>query len=206
MIAALDQRDPLTGALPRAALAGELARQVEAARGSGRPLSLCVIDLDHFKSINDAFGHARGDQALAAAGALLRGALAAGDLLFRYGGDEFVLLLPGSDEGHAAALAARLLALAGDRPVPGQPPLTLGFSIGVAALGAHASSPEALFARADARAFAAKRLGRGRIGARIRRRLATSSSMPALGSWSGSRPWGHLTLSLPRSRATAAGS
>jgi diguanylate cyclase (GGDEF)-like protein len=155
--------DTLTGAFLRAALEPRFDLELSAARQTGRPIALCMIDVDHFKSINDAFGHARGDEVLAAVAGRVRGAIRAGDLLFRYGGDEFVLLLPGSPEDHAANLAHRLLGLVQAAPVAGNPPVSVSLSIGIAMLEPADDSYLPLLKRADARVYTAKRLGRGRV-------------------------------------------
>ncbi|MBV9773242.1 MAG: diguanylate cyclase [Gemmatimonadetes bacterium] len=156
-------RDPLTGALPRSALARLLAREVVAAAEEGRPLSLLVIDLDHFKSVNDAFGHLRGDQVLQEFGFRCRVALPAESHMLRYGGDEFVLLLPGRAAGEAAEVARALVGAVRASLFAGDPPLALSLSIGVASFPADGRDPDALFARADARLYRAKRGGRGQI-------------------------------------------
>ena len=148
----------------RNSLARGLRRAIAAARSAHRPLAVCLLDLDHFKSINDAFGHARGDQVLAEFVARLQGAARTRDLLFRYGGDEFVLLLPGTDEAAGSLAAERLVAVVGRAPFPGDPPLQLSVSIGVAALREE-DDDATLLARADARLYAAKHQGRGRAWA-----------------------------------------
>lgn len=148
--------DPLTGAGSRVALDRDLAALV----GSAQPLSLCLIDLDHFKSINDAFGHVRGDEVLGELGARLRQVLRATDLLYRYGGDEFVLLLPRTALAQATECAERLLDATAAEPFPGRPALRLSLSIGVAEL-AGGEAAAALFARADTLLYEAKRRGRG---------------------------------------------
>jgi diguanylate cyclase (GGDEF)-like protein len=143
----------------RNSLARSVRRAIAAAHSANRPLTLCLLDLDHFKSINDAFGHAR-DEVLAEFIARLRGAARARDLLLRYGGDEFVLLLQGTDETAGSQIAERLVAAVGHDPFPGDPPLQLTMSIGVAALR-EGDDAAALPAWADARLYAAKHRGRG---------------------------------------------
>ncbi len=100
--------DPLTGVLSRRAF--RLAAEVEMARSArtGRPLTLAVLDLDDFKLINDRHGHAAGDAVLTGLAHSWRDALGADDVLGRFGGDEFIVLLPGSDTAGAAAVLARL--------------------------------------------------------------------------------------------------
>ena len=97
--------DGLTGLLNHRGSQERLRREIEAAAESGGPLSVAVVDLDHFKRINDSHGHAEGDKALAAAAAKLRSVVRAGDAVGRLGGEEFVLVLPGVG-GEAAAEAA----------------------------------------------------------------------------------------------------
>lgn len=156
-------RDVTTGIYARSALKERLQEEAARARMLGEPLSLLLIDLDYFKSINDAFGHSRGDAVLLEWGERLCAALRSEDLPFRYGGDEFVVLLPKTSPAQASALAHRLLAEVHTRPFAGDPPLTLSLSIGVAGFPEDADTPEALFSRADHRLFQAKRLGRGRV-------------------------------------------
>ena len=107
--------DPLTGALQRAALESTFA----AIRRRATCISLLLVDLDHFKSINDAFGHARGDAVLQEFGVRARTVLRGGDLLIRYGGDEFVVLLPNARLAKAHEAAERLLAAVKGQALPG---------------------------------------------------------------------------------------
>ncbi len=100
-LADLAQRDPLTGLANRRAFEEALRREVARARRSGAPLAVAALDVDHFKRVNDAHGHAAGDAVLAAVAARAAAALRAGDLLARVGGEEFAALLPGA--GLAAA-------------------------------------------------------------------------------------------------------
>ncbi|MEV4349492.1 GGDEF domain-containing protein [Actinoplanes sp. NPDC049596] len=148
----LARRDELTGLPNRRAWTGELPRVLEQARHSGHPVSVGMVDLDHFKRFNDTYGHPAGDQLLREAAAAWLGVLRQSDILARYGGEEFILLLPGTDVDTAAAAIERL------RPVT---PAGQTFSAGIAAWDATETSDE-LIARADAALYAAKAAGRNR--------------------------------------------
>jgi diguanylate cyclase (GGDEF) domain len=164
-------RDPLTGAYARSTFDSLLLRLFDEAQRYGQCFSLLVVDLDHFKSVNDGFGHARGDEVLKEFSSRMRQAIRDCDYLFRYGGDEFCLLLPQTDGADAVALAHRLMAAVQDRPFEGRPPLSLSMSVGAASCSfatadtrsSQPPTPEALFELADRRAYEAKRLGRGRV-------------------------------------------
>lgn len=104
-------RDPLTGVLNRRALQQRLERLVPDSQAPGRPLSVVFLDIDHFKRINDQFGHAAGDECLRELVERCHAVMGADELLARYGGEEFVLVLPGRDAGEATAIAERLRAL-----------------------------------------------------------------------------------------------
>lgn len=163
MTAEVALRDPLTGAHSRATLQDRLREEVERARRYGLSLSLLILDLDHFKTINDAFGHTRGDLVLIGFVERLRSLTRDSDLLFRYGGDEFVLLLLHTDRTHTLAFAQRLLEGIRGTPFPGNPALTLTLSIGAASYPEDGHNAEDLFERADRRLFEAKRHGRARV-------------------------------------------
>lgn len=153
--------DPLTGVYGRAALGQRLQEEIERARRYQEPLSLILLDLDHFKSINDAFGHLRGDRVLFQFGQSLLGLLRSSDLVFRYGGDEFVILLPHTDKDHTVVLAQRLLDEVRGLTFEGDPPLSLSLSLGIAAFPDDANTAQVLFELADQRHIHAKRIGRG---------------------------------------------
>jgi diguanylate cyclase (GGDEF)-like protein len=148
--------DPLTGALTRAALTARLDELAAQATGSARPLCVLVCDLDLFKRVNDAHGHARGDRVLREAAETLHGELRGFDALYRPGGEEFVIVLPGLDADQGALIAERLRA-AVEAAQPGALRLTASF--GVAA----GSDPYALLEAADRALYASKRLGRNRV-------------------------------------------
>jgi diguanylate cyclase (GGDEF)-like protein len=156
-------RDELTGAYSRAALNSQLEFEAAQARLNNTPFSLIVFDLDHFKSINDAFGHSRGDQVLVSFVQRVEAAIRHSDLLFRFGGDEFALLLPQTDRSHAGVLGRRLVDTINATPLEGEPPVTVSLSGGLASFPEDADSVEALFEKADQRNYQAKRVGRGRL-------------------------------------------
>ncbi len=156
-------KDPLTGVLSRATFQARLAQEVAAAGGEGYPLTLLMLDVDHFKSINDAFGYTTGDQVLVEVANRLQQGRRATDSVFRYGGDEFILLFPRTDEERAEAVAQRLLKGIASTPFPTQPPITVTASIGIAIFPQDADSPAALFEAADRRLHEAKRAGRDRL-------------------------------------------
>jgi len=159
--AGLMVRDALTGVYAKVALLERLEEEIHRGRRYGDAFSVLLLDLDHFKSVNDAFGHARGDASLTEFVARVQRAARNSDVLFRYGGDEFVLFLPRTTHEHAKILAERLLEEVTGTPFSGQPPLTLSTSIGVATLPEDGSTAEELLARADARMYEAKRQGGG---------------------------------------------
>nr|WP_240894990.1 GGDEF domain-containing protein [Kineococcus siccus] len=156
-LAALARSDALTGLPNRRTSDAELERMRERAGCDGTPLSLAMLDLDHFKAFNDTFGHQAGDRLLVETGAAWRTVLTAstgGDaVLARWGGEEFVVLLPGRD---AASARAAVQAL---RPAT---PAGQTFSAGVAQWDGR-EDPGALVSRADAALYAAKTAGRDRV-------------------------------------------
>lgn len=157
-LAAMASTDELTGLPNRRAIEGRLREAIEFARRHP-PLTIALIDIDDFKRLNDTRGHATGDGCLVAAADHLRGALRAKDFVGRYGGDEFLAVLPGSDLAAARQVAERMLVLsasAGAGPV-----ITL--SIGLAEMRDGDADGAALVARADQALYEAKRAGRNRI-------------------------------------------
>ena len=154
--------DYLTGLLNRRAFDVEFAEQHDRARRSGLPLALAMFDLDHFKQINDRFGHASGDRALCDFATLLERELRGGDTLARVGGEEFAVILFGVGLDDAIAFAARIGAELA-RPVGADQP-ALSASAGVAALSERDATPEALLLVADRALYAAKEAGRRCVG------------------------------------------
>lgn len=157
--------DAFTGCCNKPHFMERLAQAVERAQLIGRPLSLAVLDIDHFKRLNDAHGHAAGDRMLLAVAECLRaGARDQQGLCGRFGGEEFVLMLPDRDVAALRALAERLResvqALSVDHD--GQR-LSVTISVGVAQLSHRTASAEALFERADAALYRAKQGGRNRV-------------------------------------------
>lgn len=158
----LASHDPLTGIQNRLALEHALQREVDLARRQRATLSMLVIDADHFKRFNDEYGHAFGDDVLRALANAMSATVRRSDLLFRYGGEEFVVLASHAGRDGARLLAERIReAVAGIRTIDGQP-VDLSVSIGVAEL-TEDESPESLFERADQAVYQAKEAGRDRV-------------------------------------------
>jgi diguanylate cyclase (GGDEF)-like protein/PAS domain S-box-containing protein len=155
--------DSLTGLVNRRALFAELEMEISRSRRSGRPLSMLVFDLDHFKPVNDHYGHAAGDVVLARFGMALKTMVRTIDVVGRIGGEEFAVLLPESNLETAYQIAERIRAGLESMvfEVPGKC-LTVTASIGAAELGTSESSSQ-LFVRADSALYRAKESGRNRI-------------------------------------------
>ena len=160
----LSRHDGLTGLLNRRAIEEALAEQVQRSRRNGEAFALMMLDVDHFKAINDHHGHAVGDLALKHVAALLRHGVRDVDHLSRFGGEEFVVLLPAATPAAALALAERLReSVEGSPPTVQQHVLPLTVSIGLAQWAGDADEPRQLLARADAALYRAKAAGRNRV-------------------------------------------
>ena len=164
----LAERDALTDLPNRRAMAATLPRRIDEARAHGRPIAVLFVDIDRFKVINDTHGHAVGDEVLAEVARRMTSVLRGGDLASRYGGEEFVLMLPGTSVVQAMGLGERLRRGLADAPVDTRiGPLPVTASFGVAVLqpddpGGTAGAA-ALVARADAAMYRAKQAGRNRV-------------------------------------------
>jgi len=158
-------RDPLTGVYNRGFFDEVLRTQLAGARRSEAPVALMMVDVDHFKRINDAHGHAEGDRALRVIAQALAGAARASDIVCRYGGEEFCLVLPATPLDSAAQLAVRILeevpaacarAAIGDGS-------RVSVTIGLAACPGDGIDADALMRAADRRLYHGKRMGRDRV-------------------------------------------
>jgi len=155
-------RDPLTGLYNRRHLDDTLQREISRARRSGEPLSLLMMDVDHFKRINDRRGHDFGDRALRLISQTLTDACRGSDLVFRHGGEEFAVLMPGLSPEDAEQKAAELrqrITAAGEQLLD-QGPHGLTVSVGIASFPDTADSPQNLMQRADRALYQAKHNGR----------------------------------------------
>jgi diguanylate cyclase (GGDEF)-like protein len=152
--------DPLTGAYNRRNMEQELQLSVEEYRRSGTTMSLLLFDLDHFKAINDNYGHDKGDDVLLTFSELVSANTRKVDRFFRFGGEEFLMLLKGASLDQALAIAEKIRAATESSPA--LPSVRVTVSIGVAALGPD-ESWEQWLARADAAMYKAKQSGRNRI-------------------------------------------
>ncbi len=165
-LARLSRIDPLTGLANRRQFDETLLNEWNRARRSGMPVALALVDIDHFKLLNDGLGHPVGDARLrAVAEALAASATRAGELVARYGGEEFAAILPGVDADAAAMLGERMrqaiAALGLASPAPGG---IVTVSVGVAAMVPQAASePVELLAMADSALYGAKRSGRNAV-------------------------------------------
>ncbi|MBI5330269.1 MAG: GGDEF domain-containing protein [Betaproteobacteria bacterium] len=155
--------DALTGALNRRGMDQTLAREVVRAQRSGSRMSLAMADLDHFKRINDTYGHEAGDRMLMHFANLIRSVLRGSDALVRYGGEEFALILPDTDERGALLVLGRLQQLMKGAPMQFEGrEINTTFSAGIACLGSDENG-HSLLRRADEALYAAKHGGRDQI-------------------------------------------
>jgi diguanylate cyclase (GGDEF)-like protein len=155
--------DGLTGLFCRAHFDKILAEQAASHSQSGKPLTLLMMDIDHFKSVNDRYGHPAGDSVLRAVAQLVRTAARTGDLAARYGGEEMVLLLPDTPRTIGAAVAEAIRrAVSRANTSDGKTQIPVTISIGVACLeaGGPLRQPEHLLKAADVSVYAAKKGGR----------------------------------------------
>lgn len=153
--------DPLTGLPNRRALETELADALRHHEARGEPAALAVLDLDHFKRINDRHGHEAGDQVLVELAERIQGVLRKRDRLFRLGGEEFVVLLPATDAGGARAAMEKVRRAVELQPM-GAPGLRASVSVGVAMREVDDEWP-AWLARADEAMYESKRRGRNQV-------------------------------------------
>jgi diguanylate cyclase (GGDEF)-like protein len=158
------REDPLTGVSNRRHLDAHLAAEWERAVRFGRPLTVAMTDVDHFKAVNDRFSHAVGDEVLRTVARILRESTRGVDGVARYGGEEFCLVLVETRADEGARLCDRLRErIAAYDWASIRPGLSVTVSIGVAGLHEGADAPDALLAAADMRLYAAKHAGRNRV-------------------------------------------
>ncbi len=159
----LAETDALTGIYGRRAILEQSEFALTSARGNGLPISVLMIDADHFKLVNDHHGHEAGDAVLVELVRRLRNALRSHDVIGRVGGEEFLALLPGTDGHSALEIADRLLNAVRAKPIDHDVlSVSMTLSIGVAAFAGRDADLDALIRRADAALYAAKDAGRDR--------------------------------------------
>jgi diguanylate cyclase (GGDEF)-like protein len=158
-------RDPLTGLFNRRYLEETLARELSRAERKSHPLGLLLVDIDHFKRLNDTHGHDAGDAALAEVGRLLGRSFRASDVTCRYGGEEFVVVLPDAQRDFTVARAESLREAVKELRLAakGGPSQAITVSVGVAHFPDDGRTPEALVRAADVALYAAKAQGRDRV-------------------------------------------
>ncbi len=167
------QTDPLTGVLNRRSLVERLDAACLRARARGLPIALLFIDLDHFKQINDSYGHAAGDACLSAIIAPIQAELRQSDVIGRWGGEEFVVILSSADIAAAHPIAERIRNRVAEIHIEGfGAPIRLTCSIGVATSDTLGVWGEHLIAQADEAVYAAKRSGRNRVQVAIAKAAA----------------------------------
>jgi diguanylate cyclase (GGDEF)-like protein len=156
--------DPLTDAYNRRFGLARLGEEFSRAVRAENPLGVLMFDLDHFKAINDTYGHLAGDRVLRAVAKTCRRVIREGDVLVRYGGEEFLVLLPGAGVEDIAEIGERVRRAVGETTVPeGDQRIAVTVSLGGATYGDEVDSPQTLIAKADAALYHAKESGRNRL-------------------------------------------
>lgn len=163
--------DPLTGLANRSLINLQLPRELARVARNGQPLSLLLLDIDHFKRVNDQFGHQLGDRCLQHVAACLRDSVRSSDYLARWGGEEFLILCPGSDSQQALLLAERIRHTLQQQPAPTGQQQTVSIGIASHLPGDDADS---LLRRADEAMYRAKHNGRDGVVLHQQHRLASS--------------------------------
>jgi diguanylate cyclase (GGDEF)-like protein len=173
--------DPLTRCLMRQFGVEALSREMRRMRRSQSALCVAILDLDHFKELNDAHGHPVGDRALAMVGRVLKDGLRASDIACRYGGDEFLIVLPETSLNGAVRALENLRRRIGATTVDGsegEASVTVAATVGITAVEPAEEDPALPIARADATMYEAKRSGRDRVGARTKSPPVGPSAAP----------------------------
>jgi len=158
--------DALTGLYNRRFFDDRVGHEIARTKRFGRDLALAMIDIDFFKHYNDTAGHPAGDRALAAIGAIIRNSVRETDLAFRYGGEEFMIILPETTAESATYVSERIRSAVEKQEFPGessQPNGDLTISIGVSMLGAECATLEEFVSAADKALYKAKSIGRNRV-------------------------------------------
>lgn len=158
--------DGLTGLHNRRYLDTHLRTLFARAKVRGRPLTLCITDIDRFKQVNDVYGHDAGDEVLKEFAGRIRSTVRGADLACRFGGEEFVVVMPDTSAEVAATVAERLRGMIEARPFQlrsGETPLILTASMGIATIGPGIETPEQLLKQADRALYEAKNSGRNRV-------------------------------------------
>jgi diguanylate cyclase (GGDEF)-like protein len=163
-VSGLADVDPLTGVWNRRRFDDYLSAEWSRSQRSQKPFALMLVDMDHFKDINDSLGHAAGDGALMHFVEIIRSGIRSDDFLARLGGDEFCVLLPETTSAQATTLGRRLTDLVSEKPFAwGGAELALSCSIGISAWSSSTVDADAVLARADSALYAAKVAGRGGV-------------------------------------------
>ena len=161
----LSIRDPLTGLFNRRYMEETLELEISRAERKEHAIGVIMLDIDHFKTFNDRFGHAAGDELLQSLGQLIRANLRAGDVACRYGGEEFVLIMPEASEEAAQRRAEELRVRAHEMEVRHLDTVLgpVSLSLGVGLYPDHGRTRDAILAAADAALYKAKQAGRDRV-------------------------------------------
>jgi diguanylate cyclase (GGDEF)-like protein len=159
-LAALASHDGLTGLKTRRAFEERMVDELARIRRSSQPVSLLLLDIDHFKSFNDSFGHPRGDEVLRAVARLLSRAIRDTDIAVRYGGEEFAIILPNTDSDGAAMMGERLRAAIEEAPWSER---AITMSVGAATATTHTTDLAELLEHADRALYRSKQGGRNRV-------------------------------------------
>lgn len=157
--------DALTGLYNRRYFERRLREESAHAKRHKRPFAIVLVDIDHFKLVNDTYGHEDGDRVLCHVAELLGASLREDDIACRFGGEEFVVLMPDTDFRQAQSVAERVRQAVAERPFEAgaQRPLNITVSVGVALNDAEGDTPELVLKRADIALYRAKREGRNRV-------------------------------------------